>query len=347
MNTRITIPIAVTLIVILSIGHACSDQTPKADNGALGTGVTRTAPEVSIADLGADPALDRKVLLSETALKKARHGDDATSDLIDAVSSTTGHPFVLLGQVSLPATKVEAFSGQSAREILKALADVVGSSWQEYESFYLLCTPRFARHSAKPVRMDKNYPELARKVSEPCSGFLTDVVRVLGGNNRAITFLCAGTGYKGPGPLLPAVVSARGRSLDEIMRALTVTTGDPWEHYHSMHVLSLTGAKLTEVDRQNLDKQAQSIAWKRSLTGSQLEQLRSDSGLALTGMPAGQLRQLLVSINPMLQSRQVAIPDVVLRFNRNGPYVNAAGNAITVYQVTPSGWKTIGRIMYP
>jgi len=263
------------------------------------------------------------------------------------VSTATEKPLILLGPAALPADKMEQLSGKPAREILQALAVAVNSSWQRYGAFYLLCTPTLQRHAALPVRLDKNYPELARKTSTGYSGFLSDAVRVLGATNKAITLVCVNRGFQGPGPLLPTVIAARGQTMDEIMRALTALTGDPWEHYHGMHVLSLSGEPLTEENRQNLDRLAQSFAWKRSLASSQLEQLRSENGLSLAALPPGQIQQLMSTLRPMLERFQANPQDVVLRFGHKAPLANVPTDDIYVYQVSSGHWNTIGKIPYP
>lgn len=299
------------------------------------------------ADLTADEKLDAPVTFSDTLLDKIRHKSDAVADVLEAVSAATEKPMILLGPAALPADKMEQLSGKPARKILQALAEAANSTWQRYGAFYLLCTPTLQRHAALPVRMDKNYPELARKTSTGYSGFLSNVVRIMGATNKAITLVCVNRGFQGPGPLLPTVVAARGRTVDEIMRALTALTGNPWEHYHGMHVLSLSGGPLTEENHQNLDRLAQTFAWTRSLASGQLEQLRSENGLPLTALPPGQVQQIMTTLRPMLERFQANPQDVVLRFVQNAPSANIAGNDIYVYQVTSGRWNTIGKIPYP
>lgn len=303
--------------------------------------VPAPAPVLRAADLDADATLDAVPEPQEASLL----------GYAAAVQQRTKHPIIILGNPHLAPDDWEQLRGKPAREVLRRLAKELKSEWQEYRGFYLIAPKTYVRHSVRPASLARQHPALARKVTGVHGGYALMAVPKLG-KAAGLVFLVGGleTLFSDRSKVShlteQSLIAAEGRTLDEVMQALTALTGDPWERIGTPFVLSVTGASLSEGERGQLQVPLAIVELASGLRPAQVQLLTSPGGLRAAHLAPDQRVRLAAATANIRQRGGYTIDEIVLR---RIPYRNeglAAG--IFVYAVARDGKETdIGRIIPP
>ena len=303
----------------------------------LASGVRADAPEARLADLQADPALGVTLPKKATSLREA----------LAEINALTEKAFIVLGADE--AAKPEgSFEGKRAGELLAAVAAKTGTRWRQYGDFYLLYPPDLERHDARPRDRTGTWKELKRLVRSPCSGTLMETVLKLG-KDAKVPMLIVGPGVRPQASkrsFMSCVIAARERSLDEVMRALTVLTGDPWDFWQDTHLLCFTGAELDANQRRQVMQTIAAIKFTQSLTAGQMAQVNSERGLSFGDLGLRQ-RQDLAAATAGMRSRGGVPPEhLLIRNLPRAPGLPPSG-MVEIWANTPQGARSIGSIRVP
>ena len=142
---------------------------------------------------------------------------------------------------------------------------------------------------------------------------------------------------------LPCAVAVRGRSVDEVMQALTVITGDPWDYWQETHLLCFTGHPLTGPQRAFVGSTVASSRFKRGITAAQRRLIDSDRGLQYSDLTLRQKGDLAQATSQMRSRVGAGIEGLVLRRNPAAPHL-APNPYADVYVSSPNGSTRLGSI---
>lgn len=193
-----------------------------------------------------------------------------------------------------------------------------------------------------PRHGPKKHPELKLK--------LRDALRVqdLGtalqavGASRRVLLMVSGTDASIPARrrlLYRLGVSARGRTLDEFMQAVTAATGDPWERWGTAHWLSFTGQPMTPVEKTKMVTALSSATFVQSPTPAQMRQIQSPEGLNVSQLSRPQQALLRTGLRRNPQVASTPADSLVLR-RYSGPGPSGLAPLITVLRREPGGGLT-------
>jgi hypothetical protein len=317
---------------------------------------TAAVPVLRKAQLAADRAFDAPLVLPPGPSQEALQDPNAfplpeepiytVHRVLDGLHQATGKAFIVLGipRLAAPGT----LQGKPAREVMASVAKAAGEGWewQQFEEFYLLFPPEMPRHEARPVSLGKRNPALRRKIPATTSSpGLTGEVLALGAGCSVPLIV----GVVGNEPrfanrcVLPCVIAAKDRTMDEAMQALTALTGDPWDRLEGGYVLSFSGRPLTLKQRIAQTPTISIVHFTQRLSPDQIVQMKSEEGLAAARLAPDQLHWLQIATTMQRQESAVTIDQLVLRL-RVSQY--GVGRFITLYASAPEGLKDVGRFTY-
>lgn len=320
--------------LLLGIGLLCFGVVPATAQEAG----QQTPLTLKVADLSKDRALDATLGLAQPGI----------GGLMAAVEKATQRSFIVLGPISMQPNELARLQGAQARVAVQALADSIKSEWRQYAEFYLLFPHDMLRHHAGPNSDADHSPELKRKVDQDVSGRnLTTALQRIGRNTRV--FLRLG-GFRVPPPVTvratwPCIIEAQGKTVAEVMDALTAMLGDPWDREATTHILCCTGDKLTAEDRRDLDHVLALDHFQQSLTRQQSQLLTADQGLGWDQLTPYQQRDLARAVAPMAARKGITTGTIMLRRSASGSGGFEAD--VHVYAVGPSGAVSLGYISWP
>jgi hypothetical protein len=305
--------------------------------GAIAADLNDSSPPV--ANLSADTALAAPVSAKEKNL----------AQVFGSAAVKTGRAFVALGRIQLPKEQLAGLDGKSVQQLLEAVAERSGSRWRKYRDFYLLYPQDMERHSATPVRRDKVYPELDKKIVGTFEGQVLSLALQRLGAGQRLQLIVLGIGSTPSGfkrNLLPTIIAAEGKHVEELCWALTRALGDPWERIGSAHALVLAGRSLTAEEKRKSMSAGAIAQFGAGLSFAQQQQLLTPEGLTPAQMTPLQRQWLALATSDIRgHAGGVGADQLVLRrLNANN---NAVSDDIDVYALDPGGLRSIGSIVAP
>lgn len=294
------------------------------------------APPAPAADLQADPSL-RAVIDPK---------EETFTAYVDELSLKTGKSLLVLGFEG-SSVALSSFRNRPARDLLVDLAERCKATWRSHDGFLLLYPSDLERHDARPKARVDDWKELRRSVSGVFTGDLMGVVQNVGLRAK-VALLPVGPGASrgaASRSFLPCTFSVRDRTLDEVMQALTVLTGDPWDYWRETHLLSFTGRSLSGEQRRLVEATIASVQLKRSVTASQRKLLDTDRGLQYSDLTLRQKGDFAAATGSM-RARSGAAPEgLVLRRTPSAPHL-APDPFVEVYIWTPGGLSRLGSMRF-